>query len=204
MTPEDLIHFEAEVAQAFNTGRIRAPIHLSGGNEHKLIDYFAGHYAAARGDWVCTYWRSHYHCLLAGVPPDEISMAILAGRSITLNFPEYRVISSAIVGGVLPIALGLALSIKRRGGAERVHCFLGDMTARTGAFWECLNYAVGHDLPIHFVIEDNGKSVMTDTKRAWAYGWDDPSDMTEGSSFVTSYRYNLQWPHAGAGVRVEF
>ncbi len=114
MTPADLIAFEADVAERFNRAEVPYPVHLSGGNEQQLIDYFATHYDAARGDWVCTYWRSHYHCLLAGVPPDEVLAAILAGRSITLCFPKYRVISSAIVGGILPIAVGIAVGIRRR------------------------------------------------------------------------------------------
>jgi pyruvate dehydrogenase E1 component alpha subunit len=124
------------------------------------------------------------------------------GRSITLTFPEYRVISSAIVGGIIPIALGLAWAIKRKGGAEKVWCFVGDMTETGGAFHEATFYADGHDLPITFVRERNGKSVLTDTDSVWGgankkMNW--PGD-------VTWYNYDLstRWPHAGAGKRVEF
>jgi TPP-dependent pyruvate/acetoin dehydrogenase alpha subunit len=137
MTPADLIAFEADIAAAFNRAEIRSPVHLRSGGEEWLIDYFARNYDATRGDWVCGAWRTHYHCLLAGVSPDEVRAAIMAGRSITLCFPEYRVVSSAIVGGILPIALGLALGIRRRGEEAQVHCFLGDMTAMTGAYAEC-------------------------------------------------------------------
>ena len=200
LTAEDLIAFEAHVADAFNAGMIRAPIHLSGGNEEHLISYFEENYRP--GDWICSYWRSHYHCLLAGVSPTLLTAKILDGRSITLTFPERRIVTSAIVGGIIPIALGIALSIKRRGGEENVHCFVGDMTARPGAFYEAVSYAHGHDLPIHFVVEDNGKSVMTDTADIW--GWQTwlHSEMFE--DYVTQYYYILPWPHAGAGKRVEF
>src|SRR5258706_10994318 len=110
-TAAELIAFERNVAEEFNRGSIRSPVHLSGGNEQQLINYFAAHFRP--GDWICTTWRSHYHALLAGVPPSEVMAAILRGRSITLTFPAHRVISSAIVGGVIPIALGIALGIKR-------------------------------------------------------------------------------------------
>lgn len=70
--------------------------------------------------------------------------------------------SSAIVGGMLPIACGLAA------GGESVWCFIGDMCARTGAFADAGNFAHGHQLPIKFVVEDNGLSTNTPTNKAWA------------------------------------
>lgn len=185
--------FELRVADAFNAGRIRAPVHLSGGNEQQLIDYFAQH--VRQQDWVCTTWRSHYHCLLKGVPEEVLFADILAGKSITLNYPEQRVLSSAIVGGICPIALGVAWAAKRRGLDERVHCFIGDMTARSGVVAECTQYAAWHALPLCFVIENNGVSVCTPTNDAWG---------KEAEPNVYSYDYTLSWPHSGAGKRVEF
>ena len=195
MTAADLIAFEAEVAEAFNAARIRAPVHLAGGNEEQLIEIFRD---VRPNDWIATTWRSHYHCLLKGVPRDELMNEILAGRSITLNFPSHRIVSSAIVGGVLPIALGIAWAIKRKGRDERVWAFLGDMTERAGVSWECAEYAAGHGLPITFVIEDNGLSVCTPTVDTWI------TTANAGDERRYRYRYKLPWPHAGAGKRVEF
>src|SRR5690348_13663736 len=133
--------------------------------------------------------------------------AILAGRSITLCFPEHRVMSSAIVGGILPIALGLSLIAKRRNEPTRVHCFVGDMTARTGAYHEVAHYACNHDLPLSLIVEDNGKSVMTDNAEVWGDGsrWKDlDKSEPDGGFALYAYSYALPWPHAGAGVRVEF
>lgn len=192
-TAESLKAFETEVAAAFNGGRIRAPIHLSSGNEQQLLDIFQ---TIRPTDYVATAWRSHYHCLLKGVPPDVLKADIIAGKSITLNYPDFRVLSSAIVGGILPIAVGLAMAIKRRGGEERVWAFIGDMTARTGIAYECLQYARGNNLPIQFVMEDNGKSVCTDTAIAWG--------RSKHPDKFQSYEYSLPFPHAGAGVRVQF
>jgi pyruvate dehydrogenase E1 component alpha subunit len=196
MTDEELIAFEADIAERFNRGEIRAPIHLHGGCEAQLIKVFE---TIDRADWICSNWRSHYHALLHGIPPDLVRAEIMAGRSMTLCFPVYRMISSAIVGGILPIALGIAFEIKRSGGTNRVWVFCGDMTARGGMFHECLSYAAGHDLPIHFVCEDNGKSVCSDTEETWGPRIANPED-----DFVTTFVYSSPWPHAGSGKRIQF
>lgn len=194
MTREDLIAFEREIADLFNNGAIRAPVHLAGGNESQILDIFQD---IKSEDWCFTQWRSHFVCLLKGVPPAELKEAIMAGRSISLCFPEQRIISSAIAGGHLPIALGIAWAIKRRGGSERVWAFCGDMVARMGIYHECLEYAYGHHLPIKFIIENNGKSVCTDTYETWG-SYAGVYDLEE------EFTYALPWPHAGAGVRVQF
>ncbi len=186
--------FETEVADLFNAGKIRAPVHLYDGNEQQMIDIFK---PIRPQDWVCCSWRSHYQQLLKGVPRDRLLAAIVAGHSIALCFPEFRTISSAIVGGILPIALGIAWEIKRSGEDARVYCFLGDMTAETGIFHECEKYSAWFDLPINWVIEDNGKSVCTDTAKAWGFG-------NEGRTPWTIYDYESKYPHAGAGKRVQF
>lgn len=194
-----LIAFEREMADRFNEGIIKAPVHLSGGNEQYLIDYFRRRYDAQRGDWVCTAWRSHYHALLAGVPPTRLRDDILAGKSITLTYPEHRFISSAIVGGILPIALGLAMATRQSGSSHRVHVFVGDMTARTGTYHEVLSYAAGHNLPLNVVVETNGKSVGTPTPDVWKTNTASPPDLEQ---YI--YDYELPFPHAGAGKWVKF
>ena len=102
LTCQDLIEFESKVAREFNDGNIRAPVHLYSGNELVMLDIFKD---IMPEDWVFCSWRSHYQCLLKGVPESDVFSEIKAGRSISLCFPEYRVFSSAMVGGILPIAL---------------------------------------------------------------------------------------------------
>lgn len=200
MQSSDLIAFEEDIAAEFNAARIRAPIHLYFGNEDAIIQVFQ---KIRPQDWVLCSWRSHYQCLLKGVPPAQLKSEIMAGRSISLCFPEYRIFSSAIVGGVVPIAAGIALGIKRSGGDANVYCFMGEMTAETGIAHESIKYCRNHQLPVTWVIEDNGKSVCTDTKAAWglaSHWWE-----KEGPSpDVISYRYESKYPHAGAGSRVQF
>ena len=198
-TKEQLIAFEEDIAAEFNSGKIRAPIHLYHGNEEEMIKAFE---PITSEDWVLCSWRSHYQCLLKGVPPQELKAEIMAGRSISLCFPKYKIFSSAIVTGVLPIAVGIALSIKRRRGNNKVYCFMGEMTSETGVAHECIKYSTTQDLPIHFIIEDNGHSVCTDTRSTWNL-----SKLTyEGirNDRITYYQYKTKYPHAGAGQRVQF
>ena len=196
---QSLRDFESEIAEYFNSGKIRAPIHLYDGNEDSIIEIFQNIH---HSDWVFCSWRSHYQCLLKGVPEDELKSAILDGKSISLCFPQYKIYSSAIVGGQLPIAVGTALAIKRSGHENRVWCFLGDMTAETGIAQTCMQYASNHNLPITFVVEDNDISVLTNTREVWGKS----KLRFEDSKYtnVVSYKYKSKYPHAGAGTRVQF
>jgi len=202
LSKEELIEFENEMAACFDDAQIRAPVHLYHGNEDEIIKVFKDNNIGPE-DWVLCSWRSHYQCLLKGVPQDKLKEAILQGRSISLCFAQYRVLSSGIVTGVLPIATGIALDIKRKGGTNKVYCFMGEMTSETGVAHECIKYARNHKLPIHFVIEDNGKSVCTDTRATWAQEKLTYEDVND--DYITYYKYKLdKYPHAGAGKRVQF
>ena len=197
-TVASLIAFETEIAALFNAGQIRAPVHLSDGNEAQLINIFR---EVQADDWVCCSWRSHYHCLLKGVPPERLRAEIVAGRSIALCFPEYRIVSSAIAGGNVPIAVGLAMAERRKQSLARVWCFVGDMVSESGIFHECVKYAARQMLNMCFVIENNGLSVCTPTAAAW--GVTLPA-MEDGALMMKRYGYRSRYPHAGAGSRVQF
>lgn len=202
MTPEELIAFEEDIAAEFNAGKIKAPVHLYSGGEAELIKIFEG---IRKQDWVLCSWRSHYQCLLKGVPPEQVKAKILAGHSIALCFPKYRVLSSAIVGGVLPIAVGLGMAISRsRSDTAWVHVFMGDMTSLTGDAHVCMKYAANFNLPVRFHIEDNGLSVLTDTRKVW--GIEQYEKLHARLLWNTDiFRYEAKkYPHAGAGQRVQF
>ena len=197
-TKEELIDFETDIAECFNNAMIKAPVHLYDGNEEQMIKVFEN---VKSKDWVFCTWRSHYQCLLKGVPPSQIKNDILDGKSITLCYPEYNIYSSAIVTGTIPIATGTALDIKRKGTDEHVWCFVGDMASETGSFFENWKYSVNHDLPITYVIENNGKSVCTNTKKTWGT---DELFFAKETRKIIYYEYNTKYPHAGAGKRIEF
>lgn len=194
-TPESLIEFEDDIAREFENGNIPHPVHLSGGNESQLIEIFKQ--IDNDNDWVCGSWRMHYAALLKGVPPSELKQAIMDGRSIALCFPDHRMISSAIVGGICPIAMGIAWALKREQRIGKVWCFIGDMTATSGIFAETARYAMFHSLPITFVIEDNGMSVLTPTQEVWGQ---EPSKEVA----MTGYGYKLTRPHVGINKWVSF
>jgi pyruvate dehydrogenase E1 component alpha subunit len=199
VTKEELIEFENRIAQQFNEGKIRSPVHLYYGNENELIKIFE---EVKPQDWVFCSWRSHYQCLLKGVPEKEIEKKILDGLSISLCFPKYNVYSSAIVGGVIPIAVGTAMSIKKNGEDSKVYCFIGDMTSETGIAHESIKFSIQHKLPIKFIIEDNQKSVCTETRDVWNESKITYEDVN--NDYIYYYKYETKYPHAGAGVRVQF
>ena len=106
-----LVNFEKEIKTAYEKGKIRAGIHLSGNNETQLINIFK---KIKKTDWVVSYWRNHYHALLHGFPSEKLKKMILAGKSMSINSIRHKFFSSSIVGGGIPIALGLALALKKK------------------------------------------------------------------------------------------
>jgi pyruvate dehydrogenase E1 component alpha subunit len=190
-----LIQFERKMADHWESGRVRGPIHLSGGNEDELIEIFK---YIKKSDWVFSTWRSHYHALLKGVPSEWLEEEILAGRSITIINQEEKFYASAIVGAIIPIATGVALSNKRNNTDDKVWCFVGDMAFETGGFYEMHKYSQRYNLPIRFVVEDNGVSTNTPTDETWnGIKRDVPND-------VIWYNYKKEWPHYGTGKWVIF
>ena len=198
LTKEQLVDFETDIANCFNNAMIKAPVHLYDGNEEQMINIFKN---VEPEDWIFCSWRSHYQCLLKGVPQEQLKQDILDGKSITLCYPEYNIYSSAIVTGNIPIATGVALDIKRKGGINHVWCFVGDMTSETGTFFENWKYAVNHDLPITYIIENNGKSVCTETHKVWNT---DKLYFAKETRKIIYYEYQTKYPHAGAGARIQF
>ena len=97
--------------------------------------------------------------LIKGVPVDRLKKDILNGKSITLIYPEYKIYTSAIIGGIIPIALGTAFALKGEVSQDKVNLFMGGMTSETGAAHEAHKYATAFDLPIRFIVEINHKSV---------------------------------------------
>jgi pyruvate dehydrogenase E1 component alpha subunit len=194
-TEQDLLDFELKIIESWEGGKIRGPVHLSNGNESQLIEIFK---RIKTTDWVFSTWRSHYHALLKGIDPTWVEQTILDGKSITICNEKEKFYSSAIVGGTLSIALGTALSIKRDGGDDKVWVFVGDMSFESGLFYETHKYARNLDLPLYFVVEDNGVSTYTPTIETWG------GKQREIPKDVVYYQYESKYPHYGTGKWVVF
>ena len=190
MDSKQLIAFEDDIAELYKTGKIKSPVHLGGTNEQQLIT-ICKH--IKKEDWILGTWRNHYQWLLSGRDPAKLKQLILDGHS--MHVFDDKFFTSAIVGGIAPIAVGLAWSLKHSKSKNKVWCFLGDMGAMTGIARESMRYAQGHDLPVNFIIEDNGLSVETDTLDAWGRG---------NKNKTLKYEYKRKYPHAGCGVFVLF
>ena len=208
VSKKELVDFESHIGDLFNSGIIKAPIHLYSGNEDLIAEVFDD--INIEEDWICCTWRNHYQGLLKGIPLKEMEDNIVNGKSMVAMLPQYRFICSSIVGGIPSIATGIALANKLQGSTSRVWCWVGDMSAETGHFHEAYKYSLNHDLPITFVVEDNKKSVCTPTPDVW--GRSTPYFLEQEYSGgvlkqknLYYYQYtNDKYPHAGAGKRVQF
>jgi len=216
-TKHSLMAFEERVKRAFLDKRIHAPVHLcSEGQAEPLLAIFE---RVRPQDWVFSTWRSHWHALLKGVPEDELFEMILDGRSMCLMSREHRFMAGSIVGGMLPIALGVAQGFQlwelekwkpmtdptrnmnfcdwpADERPPQVWVFVGDMCASTGLFQEFLRFASCRGLPVNVMVEDNGLSTDTPTDEAWG-------DSLEPAR-LGSYQYERVGPHVGVGEHVEF
>tara|TARA_B100000959_G_scaffold128811_1_gene135144 strand:- start:4278 stop:4895 length:618 start_codon:yes stop_codon:yes gene_type:complete len=205
MDKQYLIDFETEVKERYEAGEITAPVHLSSNNEDQLIEIFK---QVGKDDWVFSSWRNHYHALLHGIPRDTLMDMIVRGKSMSVYSANPKFYSSAIVGGIIPIALGAAKALKMkqddtlnknyyRDNERKVWCFIGDMTFESGIFHESYKYAKNFELPIQFVVEDNNLSTNTPVDETWGGKQDIPSD-------VIYYKYKSDYPHHGTGNWVLF
>lgn len=193
-TVENLIAYEQKIVDIWETGKIGGPIHLSNGNEEQLIEIFK---RIKETDWVFSTWRSHYHWLLKGLSADYATKLITEGKSITMCDMGGKFYASAIVGGTISIALGVAMANKKDGNTDTVWCFIGDMSFESGLFYEAHKYARNFDLPIVFVVEDNDVSTYTPTEVTWNKKREIPSD-------VIYYKYKSKFPHYGSGKWIAF
>lgn len=210
ITKEQLSEFEKTVSDLFEAGKIHGPVHLSHNNEDYLIDIFQ---YINPFDWVFSNWRNHYHALLHGIPKEELMSKILDGKSISFQSPEHNFYTSAIVNGNVPIAVGTALALKWDKSDRRVWCFVGDMTSESGTFYEAVKYSIRNDLPIHFIVEDNGLSTNSPTQECWGtenaigfcYQFNTINANNIFSKFITYRKYTREvYPHVGIGKWIHF
>jgi len=154
--------FEEKTAEMYSRGKITGFCHLYAGEEAVAVGAISAIYDK---DYVVSTYREHGHCLAKGSPARAV-MAELFGKttglsrgrggSMHLFDPNLRFMGGyAIVGGGLPLAVGLGLSILYKEEPEVVCCFFGDGALPQGAFHESLNMASLWKLPVIFICENN-------------------------------------------------
>jgi 2-oxoisovalerate dehydrogenase E1 component len=127
-------------------------------------------------DWITSTHRGHGHALAKGVPP-KLLLAELAGKATGCNggrggtmhvyMPSAGLFgTNGLVGGGIPSAVGLAVSVKTRGTDQVAVSFFGDGATSHGAFHESLNFAGVQDLPVVFVCENNLYATATPIQMA--------------------------------------
>ena len=177
--------FEDKVAEMYTRGKITGFCHLYAGEEAVAVGAIYGLYDK---DYVVSTYREHGHCLAKGASPRAV-MAELFGKatgiskgrggSMHLFDPVLRFMGGyAIVGGGLPLATGLGLSIVYKEEPEVVCTFFGDGAVPQGSFHESLNMASLWKLPIVFVCENNfygmGTMVQNAISQEEIYRFADP------------------------------
>ena len=167
--------FEERCAQLYQETKIRGFLHLYVGEE--AIAAGVSRLLAPDDAAVGTY-REHAHALLKGVPTGSV-MAEMFGRvdgcsggrggSMHLFDAEHRFYGgNAIVGGGLPMAVGLALADRMQGQDRVTACFFGEGAMAEGEFHESMNLAALWDLPVLFCCENNRYAMGTALERSEA------------------------------------
>jgi pyruvate dehydrogenase E1 component alpha subunit len=167
--------FEEKCVELYSGGEIRGFVHLYIGEEAVAAGVNA---ALTPEDNIVSTYREHGHALARGVPLDAV-MAEMYGKvtgcshgrggSMHLFDTTRRFYGgNAIVGGGLPLAVGVALADKMRGESRVTACFFGDGAVAEGEFHECMNLAALWDLPVLFCCENNRYAMGTAIERALA------------------------------------
>ncbi len=193
---EQMVHireFEEECLRAFQRGNhgIGGYLHLYSGEEAIAVGII-GALELDKGDCFIGHYRDHGYALAAGSAPGPVMAEICGkytgcskgkGGSMHICDAEKGFYGGyGIVGGNVPIALGLAYAQKYRKQAAVSVCFFGDGSMNQGAFHETLNMCQLYKVPALFVLENNGYAMGTSIERSHAN-----TDLTER---VASYNMN--------------
>ncbi|MEM1223200.1 MAG: pyruvate dehydrogenase (acetyl-transferring) E1 component subunit alpha [Verrucomicrobiota bacterium] len=167
--------FEERSLQAYNQGKIGGFLHLYIGQEAIATGIVS---LMEKDDHIITAYRDHGHALAVGMSMNECMAEMYGkytgcskGKGGSMHFfaPDKNYWGGhGIVAGQTPLGAGLAFALKYKGLKGCALCFLGDGAVNQGAFLETLNLAALWDLPVIFVIENNGYSMGTSLERSSA------------------------------------
>ncbi len=167
--------FEEKCYELYTQEKIRGFLHLYDGEEAVAVGVSA---ALEERDRVVSTYREHGHALARGMSM-ESALAEMYGKatgcaggrggSMHLFDAETNLYGgNAIVGGGLPLAVGLGLGDRMRGEDRVTVCFFGDGALAEGEFHESMNLAALWKLPVLFVLENNLYAMGTAVARVQA------------------------------------
>ncbi len=165
--------FEERCVELYSEAKIRGFLHVCIGEEAVAVGVMQ---VLRPDDNVVSTYREHGHALARGMSAESV-MAEMFGRvegcsrgrggSMHLFDRATRFYGgNAVVGGGLPLAVGLALADAMRGDHRVTACFFGDGAVAEGEFHECMNLAELWRLPVLFVCENNLYAMGTALERA--------------------------------------
>lgn len=164
--------FEEKCAELYGLGKIRGFLHLYIGEEAVAAGVLQ---ALNPEDALVTTYREHGHALVRGISANAVMAEMFGketgcsrgrGGSMHLYDAEHRFFGgNAIVGGGLPLAVGLALADALEGRQRVTACIFGDGAVDEGEFHESLNLAALWKLPVLFVCENNLYAMGTALER---------------------------------------
>ncbi|MGF1530678.1 MAG: pyruvate dehydrogenase (acetyl-transferring) E1 component subunit alpha [Puniceicoccaceae bacterium] len=201
MTPEDKIQllrqmvrirrFEERSLRSYQQGKIGGFLHLYIGQESVAVGSVS---VLGENDHIITAYRDHGHALAVGMSMDECMAELYGkvtgcsrGKGGSMHFfaPDKRYWGGhGIVAGQTPLGLGLAYALKYQNLDGAAICYLGDGAVNQGVFHESLNLASLWDLPVIYIIENNGYSMGTSQARSSAF---------THSLAARAEGYNMQW-----------
>lgn len=178
--------FEEEAEELYNVGKVHGTFHLSIGQEAVPGGWSL---ALQPDDYLLSHHRGHGHCMAKGAEVEPMFAELMGketgycrGRGGSMHIADVsrrNLGANGIVGGGIPIAVGLGLSIQMKGEGDLVLSIFGDGAANQGSFHEALNLAAFWNVPVIFLCENNqyGMSMaqsramrVTIAERAKAYG----------------------------------
>ena len=154
--------FEEASGRLYMQGLIRGFLHLYIGEEAVAVGAIS---LLQPQDYIITHYRDHGHALARGMDP-KACMAELCGRATgssggkggsmhLFDADKHFMGGHAIVGGQMPIGVGIGLGIKMKKQNGVVMVFFGDGAVNEGEFHESLNLASLWKLPVVFMLENN-------------------------------------------------
>ncbi len=165
--------FEEKCAELYSAQQIRGFLHLYVGEEAVAVGVMQ---ALRPDDAIVATYREHGHALVRGIPMTAVMAEMFGkvsgtsrGRGGSMHIFDAATRfygGNAIVGGGLPLAVGLALADKMQGIERVTACFFGEGAVAEGAFHESMNLAALWDLPVLFCCENNGYAMGTALDRS--------------------------------------